>query len=103
MLAGDGAQAAASLLAPVEVSAWTKASTLTGPPAIAASTLAGSTGWPHSNSTLITSAPARSAMSAMRPPKAPLMAITARSPGSSRFMIAASIPAVPGAGSGTQA
>jgi hypothetical protein len=42
-------------------------------------------------------------MSAIRPPKAPLTAITARSPGSSRFMIAASMPAVPGAGSGTQA
>ena len=42
-------------------------------------------------------------MSAMRPPNAPFTATTQRSPGSSKFIIAASMPAVPGAGSGMQA
>ena len=96
-------RAAASERTPVEVSAWTKARTLAGPEARAASTAATSTGSPQGASTRTTSAPARPAMSTMRPPKTPLTAITTRSPGSSRFIRAASMPAVPGAGRGTQA
>ncbi len=80
---------------PVEVSAWTIASTLKDPSVAAFATSSGSIALPHGASTSVTSAPQRRATSAMRPPKTPLRQISARSPGSRRFTKQVSIPAEP--------
>ena len=91
----------ASLRTPVEVSAWTKATTFaSGCALIAASSFSGSTGSPQRSMTMTAVAPQRSTFSFIRPPKTPFWQTMTLSPHSSRFTKAASIPADPGAESG---
>jgi hypothetical protein len=80
---------------PVEVSAWTTATTAKGPFFRAAAVSARSTGFPHSNSRASTCAPRRPATSCIRRPKTPLVRTRTRSPGSTRLTKQASIPAEP--------
>ena len=88
----------ASERTPVLVSACTNATTaVSGLAFSAASSLAGSTGVPHSSSTVTTSAPMRSQMLFMRPPNTPLMQMTTFSPGSTILTNDASMPIEPGA------
>ena len=86
----------------MEVSAWTTPTALTWPWADkACATISGRTGLPHGTSRRCTSAPHREAISTMRSPKKPLTTMTTRSPGSTTLQNAASMPAVPVAGSGS--
>ena len=78
---------------PVELSPCTTASALQ-PPSIAATSRPGSSARPNSPSTRTTSAPARASASAIRSPNMPATPQTTRSPGSTKFTIAASIPAL---------
>ena len=81
--------------APVEVSAWTIPTTLGPTRWIAALTSSGSKTSPYGRSIAVTSAPARSATSSIRPPKTPLTQTSILSPGSIRLTTTASIPAEP--------
>ena len=80
---------------PVDVSAWTNDTTFGFVVAIASDIAFASRVLPHSTSTVVTTAPARRATSAMRTPNTPLIPTTTVSPGSSRFTKAASMPALP--------
>ena len=80
---------------PVDVSAWTAATSLVRAAARAGSTAAGSTARPLGTSTRASSAPWRTAISQRGSPKYPFPTTTVRSPGSIRFARQASIPALP--------
>ena len=71
--------------APVDVSAITIATTFGFTRASASFTSASVNTSPHGRSIFVTSPPARSAMSASRPPNTPLTHTSTRSPGSTRF------------------
>ena len=91
----------ASLLTPVEVSAWTKATAFaSGCSLIAASSFSGSTGSPQRSITMTAVAPQRSTFSFIRPPNTPFWHTITLSEHSTRLTKAASMPAEPGADSG---
>ena len=81
--------------APVDVSAITIATTFGFTRASASFTSATVNTSPQGRSIFVTSPPARSAMSASRLPNTPLMQMSTRSPGSTRFVTVASCPADP--------
>ena len=83
-------------MAPVEVSAWTMPTALTGAFFLSASSMAawGKT-WPQGTSSFTSLPPARPTMSAMRFPKTPAAQMITVSPGSMAFTSAASMPAEP--------
>ena len=88
----------ASDMAPVEVSACTKAKILASGLSIkACSTFCGSTGLPQSSLMMTASPPTRMTFSFIRVPNTPLMHTMTLSPGSTRFAKQASMPADPGA------
>ncbi|EVT82061.1 hypothetical protein D018_4441B, partial [Vibrio parahaemolyticus VP2007-007] len=88
----------ASLTAPVDVSACTKARIfVSGCCCSACSTLSTETGTPHSSSTSTTSPPARITFSRMRSPKTPFRQTMTLSPFSIKLTKQVSIPALPGA------
>ena len=96
-LAATAPSASPSDSTPVDVSEWTKARNLMSLSfASAASTMAGSTGVPHSKSSGTTTAPPREATSLMRMPKTPLRATRILSPGSTMLSTQASMPTLPG-------
>ena len=86
---------------PVEVSAWTTATSFVSPPFSAVSMPAGSMVSPQGASTFTSVPPARSTMSLMRVPKTPLTPTTHRSPGSMRLTRHVSMPAEPVADMGS--
>ena len=80
---------------PVEVSAWTTATSLGRILSAAARICGGETIWPQGLSTRWTSAPQRSATSQIRFPNRPLTPTTTGSPGSIRLARQNSMPALP--------
>ncbi len=91
-----GAISSTGLQAPVDVSAWTIATSFgRRANASAFSTSSGSTARPHGISKGTTRARQRSTMSVMRRPNSPLTITTASSPSSRRFTRQVSMPALP--------
>jgi hypothetical protein len=87
----------ASDCAPVDVSAWTNARIFaSGFFPNASSTFCGSTGLPHSSSTITAVPPQRSTFSSMRPPNTPLRHTITFVPGATRLTKQYSMPTEPG-------
>ena len=86
---------------PVEVSAWTKATTLASRFFLSASSsFCGVTGSPQLSSTITATPPARSTFSIMRPPNTPLRQTTTLSPGATILTKQYSMPTEPGPDTG---